>query len=149
MSMPQYFPIQLQLDVKEWHFWQATCISSNPINFINAHSLHFTSPVTMRIDKGEWIAADNYGQQKMEEKAERENMRPRHCLTKCSLEDNWTKIADLGIIFLRRSYLKHWYPIIASLYCWIYAIPFFYGPPCIRFIAQCSINTSTYAHFGN
>ena len=86
--MPQYFPIQLQLDVKELHFWQATCISSNPINFINAHSLHFTSPVIMRIDKGEWIAADNYGQQKMEEKAERENMRPRHCLTKCSLEDN-------------------------------------------------------------
>ena len=84
----------------------------------------------MRIDKGEWIAADNYGQQKMEEKAERENMRPRHCLTKCSLEDNWTKIADLGIIFLRRSYLKHWYPIIASLYCWIYAIPcFFMGHP--------------------
>ena len=47
-------------------FWLAIGIGSNPINFINAQSVHFTSPVKMSIDKSEWITADNYGQQKME-----------------------------------------------------------------------------------
>ena len=71
----------------------------------------------MRIDKDEWITADNYGQPKMEFsddqfKLKRANMRPRHCLTKCSIENYWTKIDDLGIIFLRRGYLIHWYQLL-------------------------------------
>ena len=64
MLRPQIFPIQLKLDVRECHFWLAIVICSNPINFINAHSLH--PLVTMRIDKDEWITADNSGQPKME-----------------------------------------------------------------------------------
>ena len=43
MSRPQFFPFQLKLDVKECHFRLAIVVSSNPINFINAHSLHLTS----------------------------------------------------------------------------------------------------------
>ena len=44
--MPQIFPFQLKLDVKEHeecHFRLAIVVSSNPINFIDAHSLDLTS----------------------------------------------------------------------------------------------------------
>ena len=67
MSMPQNFPIRLKLDVKECHFWLAIVVCSNPINFYQWHILYTLHPlVTMRIDKDEWITADNYGQPKME-----------------------------------------------------------------------------------
>ena len=67
MSMPQIFPFQLKLDVKECHFRLDIVVSSNPINFINAHSLHLTSTrITMRNDKDEWITAYNCGKPKME-----------------------------------------------------------------------------------
>ena len=66
MSRPQSFPIQLKLDVRELHVWLAIVISSNPYQctFFIVYTLY--PLVTMRIDKGEWITADNYGQQKME-----------------------------------------------------------------------------------
>ena len=46
-------------------------------------------------------------------KLKRENFGSRHCLTKCTLESIvWTKIGDLSIIFLRRSYLIRWYQLL-------------------------------------
>ena len=62
----------------------------------------------------------------------RENLGHRHCLTRYALENKlyWTIIADLGIIFLRRSYLIHWYQILHPHI--VGSMPFrFYGPPCI------------------
>ena len=90
-------------------------VSSNPINLINAHSLHY-KPVREQSAliklNGLLLAAvaSRHGIHSRVVKAERENFGIRHCLTKCPLENKpLNQIADLGIIFLRRSYLIHWY----------------------------------------
>ena len=58
-------------------------------------------------------------------------LRAKFCPRGCT---SWTKIADLGIIFLRRSYLIHWYQLLHARI--VGSIPFrlFYGPPCIGFL---------------
>ena len=45
-------------------FQLAIVVSSNPINFINVHSLHQNPLVTMRIDKAKWTTAPNCGKPK-------------------------------------------------------------------------------------
>ena len=68
-------------------------------------------------------------------KLKRENFRPRHCLTKCDLEN---KLLNQNCWswyhFLRRSYLIniHWYQLLHPHYCGKYAVPFFSGSPCTR-----------------
>ena len=154
MSRPQFFPIQLKLDVKEWHFCLAIGISSNPINFINAHPLHSTSPRNhahwqrwMDYSWQLWLAENGIYSPLV--KAERENFRPRHSLTKCSLEDKLLNQKNCWSWYnFSQEKLPHTLiPIITFLYCWkYYAVPFFYGPPCINFIAQCSIKIHQHMH---
>ena len=46
-------------------FQPSIVVSNNPINFINAHSLHQNSTrIKMHIDKVKWITAHNYGRPK-------------------------------------------------------------------------------------
>ena len=45
-------------------FRLAIAVSSRPINFINVHSLHQKPLVAIRIDKINWITAQNYGKSK-------------------------------------------------------------------------------------
>ena len=86
----------------------------------------------MRIHKVNWITAHNYGMLQW-------NLLSSHYfkLKRDIVSQNvpkktnyWTKIADLGIIFLRRSYIILWYQLL-HLHI-VPSIPFlFYGPPCI------------------
>ena len=92
----------------------------------------------MHIDKVNWITAHNCGKPKWHSfspkfKLKKENFGPRHCLTKCAQETNyWTKIADLGIILLRKNYFIYWYqllhPHIVGSTC-IHTVPFLLGHP--------------------
>ena len=113
-------------------FRLATVVSSNPLNFINAHSLHQKPLLTMRIDKVKWITAHNCGKPKWHSFTPSLSWKGKILgldivSQNVPLKTNyWTKIADLGIIFLRRRYLTHWYQLL-------YRIPHIVGSMPFRF----------------
>ena len=54
-----------------------------------------------------------------------------HKMCPRKLMNYWTKITDLGIIFLRIGYLVHWYQLLAITYLWEVCCSIFIGLPCI------------------
>ena len=109
--------------------------------------------VTMCIDKVEWITALNCGKPKMEFihvkfKLKRENLRPRHRLTKCALENKLLIQNCWSWCHFSQEKLPHTLiPIIASSWCWKYAVPFFYGPPCIDVQSEIANNSLLKGNF--
>ena len=110
MLRPKIFPFQLKLGMKmpfgQW-------------------SIELFSRIVMRcmmhIDKVNLITAHNYGKLKRHPFSPKFNawkgkfwastLSHKMCPRKhCKLV--WTKIADLGIVFLRWSYLIHWYQLL-------------------------------------
>ena len=94
--------------------------------------------VTMRIDKLKWITAHNCGKPKWHSFTPSLNWNgkivgPRHCLTKCALENKTTgpKLLIFASIFSGEvtTYTDTSYCI--HILWEVYAVPFFYGPPCI------------------
>ena len=75
----------------------------------------------MHIDKVNWITAYHYDKPKWHSFSpslswKQENVKPRHCLAKCALENKLLNQNYLGIIFVRK--LPHTLiPVIASTYC--------------------------------
>ena len=81
-------------------FLLAIDVSSNPINFINAHSLHQNPISTMHIDEVKWITG-NFGS--------------RHCVTKCALENKPLNQKFLSWFHFSREKLPHILtPVITS-----------------------------------
>ena len=91
----------------------------------------------MRIDKVKWITAHNCGKPKLHSFTPSLSWKGKIVSfdivsQKCALGNklSWTKIADLGIIFFRRSYLIHLYQLLHPQ-LWEVCRSVFFGPPCI------------------
>ena len=87
----------------------------------------------MRFDKLEWITARSCGTPKWNSFVSSLGWKGKILgqdivLWNVPQKTNyWTKIADLGIIFSREKLPHTLKPVIASIYCGNYAVPFFMG----------------------
>ena len=121
----------------------AIVVNSNPMNFINVyvHSLHWKPA---RFNRVKWITAHNCGKPKWHSfkpgfALKRGNFGPRHCLTKCTLENN-----------LLNQNCWSWYHFFSgedtsstdTSYCihilWEICWSVFIGPPCILHDSLCT-----------
>ena len=109
--------------------------------------------LAMRIDKVKWITAHNCGKPNWHLftfiQLKRENLGLDFVSQNVSYKTNyWTKLGDLGIIFLRRSYLIHWSQLLHPYIVGSMPFCFFSGPPCIenKYVCKFILKVSTERH---
>ena len=83
----------------------------------------------MLIDKVEWITAHNCGKTKWH--SFRENLGPRHCLTKCALENKLLNQNCWSWYQFSQKKLPHTLIPLHPHNVWSICRSVFYGPPCI------------------
>ena len=151
MSSSKISPFQPKLNVNEFFFSLATAVSSNPFNFVNAHcswagfkckecalikliGLLLTTMASLLFSLHlSW---------------NRKKFGPRHCLTKCALENKLlSQNCWSWYHFSQEKLPRTLIPIIASTYCGKYPVPFFSGPPCI--VKQFNLNSTWPIYFSN